>query len=151
MVPNRTATARFHAERVRPQGSLLVVAGDDHGCVSSSMPHQSDLACQAFGMPVLHPGNVAEYLEFGLYALALSRYSGNWVALTALSEVVESGATVDLDVIHERQDAVQPRYLQQPAHPHERGGADDIAFVHSMVSKSNVHGPALRRRASRPA
>src|SRR6478609_330500 len=25
-----------------PQGGVLVVAGDDHGCVSSSMPHQSD-------------------------------------------------------------------------------------------------------------
>jgi indolepyruvate ferredoxin oxidoreductase len=43
------------------------------------------------------PGNVAEYLEFGLYGWALSRYSGNWVGLAALSEVVESGATVDLD------------------------------------------------------
>ncbi|MEP6876973.1 MAG: pyruvate ferredoxin oxidoreductase, partial [Burkholderiales bacterium] len=25
-----------------PHGGVLVVAGDDHGCVSSSMPHQSD-------------------------------------------------------------------------------------------------------------
>ncbi len=25
-----------------PKGGVLVVAGDDHGCVSSSMPHQSD-------------------------------------------------------------------------------------------------------------
>ena len=27
-----------------PHGGVLVVAGDDHGCVSSSMPHQSDVA-----------------------------------------------------------------------------------------------------------
>ncbi|OZO45534.1 hypothetical protein CGU37_28985, partial [Pseudomonas fluorescens] len=27
-----------------PKGGVLVVAGDDHGCVSSSMPHQSDVA-----------------------------------------------------------------------------------------------------------
>ena len=27
-----------------PHGGVLVVAGDDHGCVSSSMPHQSDQA-----------------------------------------------------------------------------------------------------------
>ena len=27
-----------------PHGGVLVVAGDDHGCVSSSMPHQSDHA-----------------------------------------------------------------------------------------------------------
>ncbi len=82
-----------------PHGGVLVVAGDDHGCVSSSMPHQSDVAMQAWSMPVLHPGNVAEYLEFGLYGWALSRFSGNWVGFKALSEVVESGMTVDLDRI----------------------------------------------------
>jgi indolepyruvate ferredoxin oxidoreductase len=85
-----------------PQGGVLVVAGDDHGCVSSSMPHQSDALFQAFHMPVLAPGNVAEYLEFGLYGWALSRFSGNWVGFTALSEVVESGATVDLDLVNAR-------------------------------------------------
>jgi indolepyruvate ferredoxin oxidoreductase len=46
-----------------PKGGVLVVCGDDHGCVSSSMPHQSDLALAHFGMPVLHPANVAEYLS----------------------------------------------------------------------------------------
>ena len=75
----------------------LVVAGDDHGCVSSSMPHQSDQAFQAWRMPTVSPGTVAEYVEFGLYGWELSRFSGNWVGFTALSEVVESGSTVDLD------------------------------------------------------
>jgi indolepyruvate ferredoxin oxidoreductase len=82
-----------------PKGGVLVVAGDDHGCVSSSMPHQSDLAMQAWSMPVLHPANVAEYLEFGLYGWALSRFSGAWVGFKAISEVVESGMTVDLDAV----------------------------------------------------
>src|SRR6185295_12536295 len=71
----------------------------DHGCVSSSMPHQSDLAMQAWSMPVLHPANVAEYLEFGLYGWALSRFSSTWVGFKAISEVVESGMTVDLDAV----------------------------------------------------
>src|SRR5690606_25492374 len=31
-----------------PRGGVLVVAGDDHGCVSSSMPHQSDVAFMAW-------------------------------------------------------------------------------------------------------
>jgi indolepyruvate ferredoxin oxidoreductase len=79
------------------RGGVLVVAGDDHGCVSSSMPHQSDLAMQAWSMPVLHPANVAEYLEFGLYGWALSRFSGAWVGFKAVSEVVESAMTVDLE------------------------------------------------------
>ncbi len=81
------------------QGGVLVVAGDDHGCVSSSMPHQSDLAMQAWSMPVLHPASVAEYLEFGLYGWALSRFSGAWVGFKAISEIVESGMTVDLDAV----------------------------------------------------
>jgi indolepyruvate ferredoxin oxidoreductase len=88
-----------HVYGASAQGGVLVVAGDDHGCVSSSMPHQSDLAMQAWSMPVLHPGNVAEYLEFGLYGWALSRFSGAWVGFKAISEVVESGMTVDLDAV----------------------------------------------------
>src|SRR5690349_20071296 len=84
------------------RGGVLVVAGDDHGCVSSSMPHQSDQAMQSWHMPVLAPASVAEYLEFGLYGWALSRCSGNWIGFTALSEVVESGSTVDLDETNAR-------------------------------------------------
>jgi len=85
-----------------PRGGVLMVAGDDHGCVSSSMPHQSDQAFQAWHAPVLAPANLADYLEFGLYGWSLSRFSGNWVGFTALSEVVESGATVDLDLVSAR-------------------------------------------------
>ncbi|MDX6584315.1 MAG: indolepyruvate ferredoxin oxidoreductase [Solirubrobacterales bacterium] len=80
-----------------PHGGVLVVAGDDHGCVSSSMPHQSDQTLIAWQMPVVNPSNVAEMLEFGLYGWALSRYSGAWVGFKAISETVESGSTVDLD------------------------------------------------------
>ncbi len=85
-----------------PHGGVLVVAGDDHGCVSSSMPHQSDPLFQAYHMPVVAPATVAEHLEFGLYGWQLSRFSGNWVGLTSLSEVVECGATVDLDAVNAR-------------------------------------------------
>jgi indolepyruvate ferredoxin oxidoreductase len=48
---------------------------------------------------VLHPGNVAEYLEFGLYGWGAEPFSGNWVGFKAISEVVESGMTVDLDAV----------------------------------------------------
>lgn len=85
-----------------PHGGVLVVAGDDHGCVSSSMPHQSDHAFVAWGMPIVQPACVAEFLEFGLYGYDMSRYSGTWVGMAALSEVVESGSTVDLDMVNSR-------------------------------------------------
>ncbi|HYD75800.1 indolepyruvate ferredoxin oxidoreductase family protein [Ramlibacter sp.] len=85
-----------------PHGGVLMVAGDDHGCVSSSMPHQSDQAFQSWHAPIVSPASVAEYLEFGLYGWQLSRFSGNWVGFTALSEVVESASTVDLDLVNAR-------------------------------------------------
>lgn len=77
-------------------GGVLVVAGDDHGCVSSSMPHQSDVAFMAWFMPTLNPSNVAEFLTFGAWGYALSRYSGMWVGFKAVSDIVESGMSLDL-------------------------------------------------------
>jgi indolepyruvate ferredoxin oxidoreductase len=79
-----------------PHGGVLVVAGDDHGAVSSSMSHQSDVAFLTWLMPNLNPANVAEYIEFGLYGIALSRYSGMWVGFKAISETVESAMSVEL-------------------------------------------------------
>jgi indolepyruvate ferredoxin oxidoreductase len=79
-----------------PHGGVLVVAGDDHGCVSSSMPHQSDVAFMAWFMPTLNPSSIGEYLAFGEYGYALSRYSGMWVGFKAISETVESGQSVEL-------------------------------------------------------
>lgn len=79
-----------------PHGGVLVVAGDDHGCVSSSMPHQSDAAFLSWFMPTLNPATIAEYLEFGEYGYALSRFSGMWVGFKAISETVESAASIVL-------------------------------------------------------
>jgi indolepyruvate ferredoxin oxidoreductase len=79
-----------------PHGGVLVVAGDDHGCVSSSMPHQSDVAFMAWFMPTLNPASVSEYLAFGEYGYALSRFSGMWVGFKAISETVEAAASFDL-------------------------------------------------------
>ncbi|PHM36310.1 indolepyruvate ferredoxin oxidoreductase family protein [Xenorhabdus innexi] len=75
-----------------PHGGVLVILGDDHGCVSSSMSHQSDLALMAWNMPILHPASVSDYHDVGLWGWAASRVSGTWVGFKAISEVVESGA-----------------------------------------------------------
>ncbi len=79
-----------------PHGGVLVVAGDDHGCASSSMSHQSDVAFMSWYMPTLNPSSVAEYVDFGLYGFALSRFSGMWVGFKGISETVESAASVTL-------------------------------------------------------
>ncbi|MGG7566476.1 indolepyruvate ferredoxin oxidoreductase family protein [Rhodovulum sp. DZ06] len=79
-----------------PNGGVLVVAGDDHGCVSSSMSHQSDVAFMNFFMPVVNPADVAEFLPFAEWGYALSRFSGMWVGFKAISETVESGMSFDI-------------------------------------------------------
>src|SRR5210317_1168361 len=79
-----------------PHGGVLVVAGDDHGVVSSSMPQQSDVAFLTFMMPHLNPASVAEYLDYGLYGIALSRFSGMWVGFKAITETVESAMSFEL-------------------------------------------------------
>ncbi len=80
-----------------PTGGVLVVAGDDHGCVSSSMPHQSDVAFMNFFMPTLNPANVAEFLPFAEWGYALSRFSGMWVGFKAISGTVEAGMSFELE------------------------------------------------------
>src|ERR1700738_1601194 len=100
-----------------PHGGVLVVAGDDHGCVSSSMPHQSDVAFMAWFVPTLNPADVAEYLAFGEYGYALSRFSGMWTGFKAISETVESCASVDLPV---RRRFVPPDYKMPPGGLHYR-------------------------------
>ncbi|RQZ11049.1 indolepyruvate ferredoxin oxidoreductase family protein [Burkholderia sp. Bp9031] len=78
-------------------GGVLVLAGDDHAAKSSSVAHQSEHAFIAAGIPVLYPANVQEYLDYGLHGWAMSRYSGLWVAMKCVTDVIESTASIDLD------------------------------------------------------
>jgi indolepyruvate ferredoxin oxidoreductase len=78
-------------------GGMLLVAGDDHGAYSSTLPHQSEHLFSASMIPVLYPANVQEYLDLGLHAWAMSRFSGCAVAFKALADTVESSASVDAD------------------------------------------------------
>ncbi|UHL65661.1 indolepyruvate ferredoxin oxidoreductase family protein [Paralcaligenes sp. KSB-10] len=78
-------------------GGVLVLAGDDHAAKSSTLAHQSEHVFQAAGLPVLYPSNVQEYLDYGLHGWAMSRYSGLWVAMKCVTDVVESTASVDID------------------------------------------------------
>jgi len=78
-------------------GGVLAVAGDDHACKSSSTAHQSEHMFIGAGVPVLNPANVQEVMDYGLYGWALSRYSGCWVGLKAITEIMDSAMTVDID------------------------------------------------------
>ncbi|OMG69631.1 indolepyruvate ferredoxin oxidoreductase family protein [Burkholderia ubonensis] len=96
---DRTGDVFKHANSAgsSQHGGVLVLAGDDHAAKSSTLAHQSEHIFKACGLPVLFPSNVQEYLDFGLHGWAMSRYSGLWVALKCVTDVVESSASVDID------------------------------------------------------
>ncbi|MGB8422357.1 indolepyruvate ferredoxin oxidoreductase family protein [Paraburkholderia sp.] len=78
-------------------GGVLLVAADDHGAYSSTLPHQSEHAFSAAMIPVLYPSNVEEYLSLGLHGWAMSRFSGCAVGFKALADTVESSSSIDAD------------------------------------------------------
>jgi indolepyruvate ferredoxin oxidoreductase len=94
-------------------GGVLAVAGDDHACKSSTLPHQSEHMFIGASVPVLSPSNVQEVLDLGVYGWELSRYSGCWVALKAITENMDSAVSADIDP--NRIEIVIPEEFSLPA------------------------------------
>jgi indolepyruvate ferredoxin oxidoreductase len=94
-------------------GGVLLLAGDDHTCKSSTTAHQSEFALVDSCIPILNPSNVQEIFDFGLLGWAMSRYSGCWVAMKLVSETAETAASVDIDP--SRLDFVTPADFAMPA------------------------------------
>ena len=94
-------------------GGVLILAGDDHAAKSSSTAHQSDHILNACGIPVLYPASVQEYIDYGLHAWAMSRYTGLWVSMKCVTDIIESGAVVDFDP--DRVQIVTPTDFDLPA------------------------------------
>jgi indolepyruvate ferredoxin oxidoreductase len=96
---DRTMDVIRHANAVgtNPNGGVLLLVGDDHGAVSSTLPHQSEHNLISAMVPLLSPAGVSEYIDYGLLGWAMSRYSGAWVGFKCQTEIIECTATVDLD------------------------------------------------------
>eukprot|EP00039_Didymoeca_costata_P029850 m.26680 g.26680 ORF g.26680 m.26680 type:complete len:1183 (+) comp7824_c0_seq1:150-3698(+) len=96
---DRTGDAFKHANMAgtSPHGGVLVLAGDDHLCKSSTLPHQSELSLMDCNIPVLNPANLQETIDFGLYGIAMSRYSGCWVSLKTTAEAMDSSANIHVN------------------------------------------------------
>ena len=96
---DRTLDVFKHANAAgaHPNGGVLAILGDDHGCQSSTLAHSSEQVLISAMMPVINPASLREYVDFGLMGIALSRYSGCWVGFKAVTETVEGSATVDID------------------------------------------------------
>src|SRR5215813_9974043 len=94
------------------RGGVLVVAGDDHTCKSSSLPHQSEYNFVDAMIPVLNPADVSEIVELGLYGFALSRFSGCWIGLKVTQETAD--ATQSFELLPQEMRIVTPVFDMPP-------------------------------------
>lgn len=85
-----------NAAGTSPYGGVLALAGDDHACKSSTLPHQSEYAFMDASIPILVPSNVQDILDLGLYGWAMSRYSGCWVGFKVIADTVDTSASVTI-------------------------------------------------------
>src|SRR3954467_10714128 len=76
-------------------GGVLALMGDDHTAESSTTAHQSEFHFVDVMIPILNPAGAQEFLDYGLYGWAMSRFCGTWAALKCKHEAVESTAVVD--------------------------------------------------------
>ncbi|GAA5064321.1 indolepyruvate ferredoxin oxidoreductase [Thermocatellispora tengchongensis] len=77
-------------------GGAVAWIGDDPASKSSTVPSSCEPMCQSLSLPLLAPGTVAEIVQFGLHAVALSRESGLWTGLKIVADIADASATVDL-------------------------------------------------------
>ena len=94
-------------------GGVLAVAGDDHAAKSSTLPHQSEHMFIGASIPVLNPANVQEVLDLGIFGWEMSRYTGAWVALKAITENMDSAISAEIDPA--RVNITIPEDFQLPA------------------------------------
>jgi indolepyruvate ferredoxin oxidoreductase len=102
---NQAGTSKF--------GGVLAVGGDDHGAKSSTMAAQVDYIFSAVSIPILAPATVQDYVDYGLHGIAMSRFSGLWVGIKAVTDTIEASGVVD--VSPERIQPVIPIGVDMPA------------------------------------
>lgn len=109
------------------KGGVLLVAGDDHGAYSSTLPNQSDHLFAASMIPFLYPDSVEEYLELGLHGFAMSRFAGLPVGFKALADTVESSGSIMSDNL-QNQIRLPPDVTFPPNGVHARLSTDTLGL-----------------------
>ena len=135
---DRSVDALKHANSAGTarNGGVIALAGDDHGCQSSTLAHQSEQVFAAALMPVFNPATLQDYLDLGLYGFALSRFSGCWVGFKAISETVESSASIYSDP--SRIQLVLPTDFEMPP-----GGLNIRWPDAPLEQERRLHGPKM--------
>jgi indolepyruvate ferredoxin oxidoreductase len=123
-----------------PHGGVLAIAGDDHGAQSTTTAYQCEQVFEAAMMPLLNPATLQDYLDFGLFGFALSRFSGCWVGFKATSEAVDSSASVSVDP--QRVAVTIPHDLEMPPGGlHIRWPRGNMDWA--VEQERRLHGPKL--------
>lgn len=130
-------------------GGVLAVAGDDHAAKSSTLPHQTEHMFIGASVPVLAPANVQEVLDLGIYGWELSRYSGCWVALKAITENMDSAisAAIDPERVHIKlpedfalpEDGVHVRWPDEPLAQEVRLNTYKIYAARAFARANNLN------------
>ncbi len=74
-------------------GGVLAVSGDDHVAHSSVFPHSTEGIFESVNIPILQPADVQDIIDLGLAGIAMSRFSGLWIALKTIAETAEQHGT----------------------------------------------------------
>ena len=83
-------------EGTHRNGGALLLCGDDHAAKSSLTAHQSEHVLVTAMAPVLYPATTDEILSFGQLGWALSRVSGLYVGIKAVTDTLDLTTTVQL-------------------------------------------------------
>ncbi|MFI7148947.1 indolepyruvate ferredoxin oxidoreductase family protein [Nonomuraea sp. NPDC050022] len=113
-------------------GGAVAWIGDDPGSKSSTVPSTCEPMCQSLCVPLLAPGSVAEIIEFGLHAVALSRASGLWTGLKIVADLADASATVDLGSL--RDGIPAPDHPSRPT-PAALVGPAALDAEHDMLTR----------------
>ena len=121
-----------------PKGGVLVLAGDDPSCKSSTIPCISERTLAGYGLPVLFPGDAEEIVRLGRYGVALSRASGMWVGMKIVADVADGVFAVGKDVAEVA--PVVPD-LQWEGAPFSYRQYPILAPPHSLAAEEQMYGP----------
>ncbi len=83
-------------EGTHKNGGALLLCGDDHAAKSSLTAHQSEHVMMTAMVPMLYPATTDELLSMGQLGWALSRASGLYVAVKAVTDTLDLTTTVTL-------------------------------------------------------
>ncbi|MEZ5743620.1 MAG: hypothetical protein R3D89_07810 [Sphingomonadaceae bacterium] len=83
-------------EGTHRNGGALLLCGDDHAAKSSLTAHQSEHVLVTAMVPVLYPATTDEILEFGQIGWAMSRATGLYVGVKAVTDTLDLTTTVSL-------------------------------------------------------